>query len=331
MKSKMTVLLMVAAISIFLLFFPGCYTQLGSLRDEQVSEKTDYTTADSEPGSSDVSSYDRQSNDYYNYNNYDNSYPQYRVGFSYYYPASYWPSSAFTVAYNNPWYYDSYWAYDPWWCGTPYVTYPGYGYSNYYYNNYYWGSYLPPAYYRYGYSYASVPIRRTAREFGSTRGGSTRNGTTNTDVINGGIDRGSSYTPASGGFAPAPASGGVSAGRSNSQEVPRSARPRTSQRGYSSGADNAKSTGRTDRGVRGASSRGGRSRGDSSSGSRSQSPQYNPNPGYSSPPASYTPPVRNSQPSREASPARESAPRQSGGSTRPPENSSRGGSSRGRP
>ncbi len=157
----------------------GCYTQLGTVKDEskedesystrrdEYSENEGQDTTAPAPGYSDR--YRRYDDDsYYD----DNSWhPGYRGYFSFYYPAYYWPSFAFGVAYYNSWCFGSYWYYDPWICGTPYLYYP-------------WpGFYYPPIYvyhypyYRFRNLYAvgggSGPVRRN-RDFGSTRGGSGR-------------------------------------------------------------------------------------------------------------------------------------------------------------
>jgi len=164
MKTRNVILL--GTLGLFFLLFSGCYTQLGTIRDndDRWSEHKEYRSeerSDEEQYSpSDTESYEDEKgttiiNNYYG----DGWYPRWRGGFRYYYPSYYWPSYAFTVAYIDPWFYDYYWYYDPWWCGTPYVVYRGYWYPlSYYYPR--WG---------YGYTYATTPPLRGGRTFGTTR------------------------------------------------------------------------------------------------------------------------------------------------------------------
>ena len=330
MKSRLILSTMVGIMGLFLMMFSGCYTQLGTTRDEQISQGDDNSTAQSEQNRStysrESSPYGSQQSNYVDDDNYYDSYPRYHVGFSYYYPSSYWPSYAFTVAYNNPWRYDSYSSYDPWLCGTPYVTYPWYGNSPYsYYSSGYSGYYSTPlyAYYHYGYSYVAVPVRRTSRNFGTTRDGSIRGATSNTDNFNNyGNDRSSAFPQGGSGFEQ-PISGGISTRGNNETITQQPARPGGTQRASTRQTDSNVSGGRTDRGVRGASSRGARARGE---GNRdNQTPQYRPESGNSAPSSpSYTPPASTGRPNRDAGSSRGAGTQQSGGG-----NSTRGGNSRG--
>ena len=157
MKSKLLLSAIFSLIGLFLFTFSGCYTQLSTLRDEKEGDE-EYTTTE------------QQNDNEYTNENYgeeyrdrsvccDDSYrPQ--VGFSYYYPSTYWPSMAFAAAYANPWSYDYYWAYDPW---------------NYYYSPYTWNSWYSPYYYYpqsyYGYQYGySGAIVNGRRDIGEMRG-----------------------------------------------------------------------------------------------------------------------------------------------------------------
>src|ERR1041385_277777 len=281
MRLKLTTSIIFGIMGLFVLAFSGCYTQLGSTKDEQINGREEYGSSNSTENAEDTSYVNQQSDYYDNYNTYGSN-PRYRVGFSYYYPSSYWPSYAFSAAYADPWFYDNYWAYDPWWCGTPYVTYPMNGYSPYGYGYYGSNYYLPSAYYHYGSGYAVVPVKRATRDIGSTRGSGGRGATTNTDIANPGGDRGSSYLPTGGSLNRS--GGGISPGANNSKSSTRPIRPEGNQRGSAPHTD-TRAGNRTDRGIRGSSSRAGRSRSD---GRAEAQPQHRPNNGSSTSP-SYTP------------------------------------------
>lgn len=162
MKSRY--LLLLGTLGLFFILFSGCYTQLGTVRDDdddQWGERKEYRSDDQseeeEYTQRDTENYGENGTTIINNYYYDDWYPRWRVGFSYYYPSYYWPSYAFSVAYYDPWLYDYYWHYDPWWCGTPYVRYGGYWY--------------PPVYYYpvYGYSTVATATVRGGRNFGNTR------------------------------------------------------------------------------------------------------------------------------------------------------------------
>ncbi len=129
MKTKFTLLL--ATLSLFALILSGCYTQLKTSRDYDDYDRNEYTSSEQESEQerdSEATQDENDSDDQTYSNDYrDNDYNWHGgIGFSYYYPSSYWPSSAFSVAYNNPWSYDRYWSS---------------GYYGGYYNNYYGGYY----------------------------------------------------------------------------------------------------------------------------------------------------------------------------------------------
>ncbi len=153
-------------VAIFALVISGCYTQLGTVKNESPEYTEEYSGEEYTQDSQNDNEYqydDRAAviNNYY----YDGAYwyPRHRWMFSSYYPSYYWPSVAFSYAYYDPWFYDRYWYYDPWVCGTPWVYYGHYNHYNYYNPYYYyWGS---------GYYGGGKTITRTNRDFGDTRGG----------------------------------------------------------------------------------------------------------------------------------------------------------------
>lgn len=171
------------------IFFVGCYTELGTVREPRTGQTQEYTYQDySEENESEedtVSSRYDEGRTYYDDYYYDRWYPRNRFYFRYYYPAYYWPSFGFTYGYYDPWYYyDCYWYYDPWICGTPLVIYPIYYYP-YWYLHY---PYFYPYYrYRHYYGYGGS-IVRTNRDFGSTRGASIRTGDGRSGMRSGGTD-----------------------------------------------------------------------------------------------------------------------------------------------
>ena len=298
MKPRFQLYLILSVVSLFLFTFFGCYTQLGTTREDGQDEygSTQYNNDTSAAGGYDSGNYeDQRSSGYNGYNDdeWDSWHHRAQLGFSFYTPSYYWPSYAFGAAYNDPWFYDCYWSYDPWRCGNSYYggySYYGnsyYGYSPYYYSSYY--PYYPPMSYRYVYT---TPGQRGSRDFGSTRGvGSTRGGV---DVRNDGngysTDR-SGYNVDRGGYnLPGAArlngstSGGVtntnnSAPRSNGRDVgtQRAASPRSNDRSSSGRAPDVRAWG----------SRGGSTRGDAG---------RQPNNGDGN--TSFTPPPTSAAPTR---------------------------------
>lgn len=152
------------------LLAPGCYTQLGSVSDDQQENAVDeeqYAYNDS----TSAQDYENARKQFY----YDYYYPSVMVGvgFSPWYGGFYSP---YGYGYYSPWV-------DPWygWCGSTYPGYYGYGYG--YWGHPYWGY---GSYYGHGGAYypggsgggyvaaGSSPYGGT-RTFGSTRSsGSTR-------------------------------------------------------------------------------------------------------------------------------------------------------------
>jgi hypothetical protein len=171
MKNKLAWLTFIGAISILLIQLNGCYTQLGSTRDEK-EDNEEYVAADTTQGYE--AEGNEQGSEYTEGCCNDDYHPH--VGFMYYYPMNYWPSTAFGFAYNNLWTYDYYggwydpwysWGYSPWYYGSYYSPY----YNPYYYPFYYpYYDYYPGGYY-YGDNgyYAKVG----KRDFGDVRAGGT--------------------------------------------------------------------------------------------------------------------------------------------------------------
>jgi hypothetical protein len=177
MKTRLTILSVLIGTGLVILLFSGCYTQLGMTRNEQPAQNAEYTsdTLSNDSGYYSENNYAHRYPEQH-YDNYNGGYPRSSVGFSYYYPSTYWPSYAFSVAYSDPWMYGGYSYYDPWWCGTPYLNYPTYGYNAPY-------GYYPYGYYGYGYGYAAAPARHVSRNFGSTRGTGRGSGGVNTNYV----------------------------------------------------------------------------------------------------------------------------------------------------
>jgi len=140
MKTKLTILTLLSCVGLFLLIFSGCYTQLASMRDEQEGDE-EYTTTGQQNNDSIIS--ENEGGEYRDESGCCEDSYRPHVGYSYYYPSSYWPSAAFSLAYADPWFYDYAWRYSSWYNYYSPAWYPYYGYSPYYYN---------PAYY-YGYDY----------------------------------------------------------------------------------------------------------------------------------------------------------------------------------
>jgi hypothetical protein len=156
---------------------PGCYTQVGSVREEPADQ---YQTTEPEYYGEAYDSTARIINNYYFGAQLPS--PYYRFSFSYYYPSYYWG-----------WYYDPFFAdcyspffYNPWICGTPFITY---GYPWYYRHYAYGYPYYGGGFYHYprGF-YAPVEPFRGSRNFGSTRGSTS-------GVRGSGSTRGTAYTP----------------------------------------------------------------------------------------------------------------------------------------
>ena len=327
MKNKLTYLTTLSVATVLFFLLSGCYTQLRTERYERSEPQQVYREQPQEQERSYAEQTDTSVssegstviNNYYYDDNYADWHSGYHAGFSYYCPSYYWPSYAFTVAYNNPWYYDYYYAYDPWWCGTPYVGYH-YPYSPSYY-------YYPHYTYGYGGNYTAVRVHHGTRDFGSTRGCATR-GTT---VTNGG-------TVDVGGRSTHDVPKGVSSDR-NGYRISRGTTPATvgnsprqdgSQRNYAP---------RRDGGSRVQINRGTGNRNNDARDTRPQSRVYEQN----SPPPVYSAPydrggyrevgaTRNNTPSYSPPPMRTSSPpppASRGGGNAPPNGGTRGGSSRG--
>lgn len=142
----------------------GCYTQMGTTREEQgYSEQRQQqeAPAEADEDSSAEGDYATPPEDAGQDWN-----AEVHVGMDGYYPSTWWPSVGFSLAYNDPWYGYGY-PYYGYGSGYPYY---GYGYPYYPYDPYYgYGS----GYCGY-YPVTAVPWQN--REFGSTRtGGNTRN------------------------------------------------------------------------------------------------------------------------------------------------------------
>ncbi|MBI1805226.1 MAG: hypothetical protein HY033_08270 [Ignavibacteriae bacterium] len=289
MKSRFQFYMILSVVALFLLGFSGCYTQLGTTReegqDQYGSAQPDNDSSSYGEGYNSGEYRDRGSSGYFD-DEWDGWHRRARLGFSYYTPSYYWPSYAFNAAYSDPWLYDCYWSYDPWICGTSYYGssyygYPSYGYSPYYYSPFY--SYYPPVYYRHA---NASPVHRGSRDFGSTRGGeSTRGGT---DVRAGG----GYYEPDRGGYNLPGVSridrntpGGVS--NTNTSNPRGNSREIGSQRSSSPRSNERPSSGRSPD-VRAWGSRGGATRGDAAR----QPNSGEGNPSFTPPPASYVPPRR---------------------------------------
>ena len=254
MKSTLRFLISFLTLGTFFFALSGCYTQLSTTRDEQ-EEDEEYATQRDNNDSSYTEDYDRDGYDYpgrsgyYDNYGYGSGYTNARIGFSYYYPSYYWPSSLFSAAYADPWFYDCYSYYDPWRCGTYSMRYPYYGYGYYSSYNYY------PYYYRYPYyySYNARPVKHGSREFGSTRGSSGGRGTINAGSDNYGTGRTGFDLPT--GVARGDRSGGGVASGNRSAKLKESPRRVGGQRGYAPRGSSHKSGTRSDRSVRGSGSR----------------------------------------------------------------------------
>jgi len=295
MKSKLTLPLMIGISILSFSLLPGCYTQLAVTREEQNEGQPEYTAqnqvaSDQYIDSTQVEEYSEGGQTVIN-NYYPDSYPH-RIGFGYYYPSYYWPSYAFSVAYNDPWFYDSYWAYDPWWCGSPYISYGGWGYSGW---DYYPGYYYPHNGYWDDHNYATTYKPRTS---GVTRGGGTRGATgrsgydTPTTL---GSDRSTFNLPTG----RAVDRGTAGTGRTNPATNKGTVRKEGSQRVTTPRSGDTRTSGNTNQGSRGSSSRSGNNRGN-------RTPQYTPD--RYIPPPTYNPPRSGDSGTRSTGTSRGSTP-----------------------
>jgi hypothetical protein len=174
MKNLITFL----TLTVFMIFFAGCYTQLGTVKSEGNETEETYSYDRNEDNNYDSDTTYTEggttvNNYFYDGNNWQ---PRSYWMFDYYYPSYYWPSTAFGFAYNDPWFYDSYWHYDPWICGTPFVYYPAYYppyYGSPYYQNYWWADNY--------YVTNTGTVKHTKRDFGGSRDRDLRPGTTEVD------------------------------------------------------------------------------------------------------------------------------------------------------
>lgn len=151
MKSKYLIITF-----LFALLISGCYTQLGTVKQERENYDEEYTYEYQNFNTDTI--YERDGRTIINNYYFDGYwYPRYRWMFSYYPSWYYWPSSFFSVTFYDPWYWDRYWYYDPYpWCYYPWVSYP------IYYPPYYW--------YRPIYVVTrDGEVTRTRRDFGNQR------------------------------------------------------------------------------------------------------------------------------------------------------------------
>ncbi len=203
MKTTTRSLLLLGAAVLLGLWSSGCYTQLGSVRDDR------------DVAYGDPNDYEYQAEDTVSTEEYESARDQfYDDSYNYYYP-----SVTLGLGYGAPWYWryrSSYW-YDPFW-SDPYYGWCGTSYPSYYYN-----SWWPPllvgyggGYYGHYYGTGSGYATRSAGSYGSTRTfGSTRSGGT----VRG--SSGGSYVPSSGrsgdGTMGTLPTGAVSTGRRSTQ------------------------------------------------------------------------------------------------------------------
>ena len=159
---KTTERTLAAMISMFSLVGTGCYTQVGSVRDDKFSgeyqDESSFTQEQQEAGDTTSESTDPYFDEYGNPRN------RFYLGYSYPYGVSVgfgW----YDPWYSRPWYDDPYWGwnpypayYSPWW----------YPYSGYYppYGGYYGGYYGC----HYGGAYTTTRTIGTTRGTGATRG-----------------------------------------------------------------------------------------------------------------------------------------------------------------
>ena len=321
MKSTFTALVLGIALGVFSLVSSGCYTQLASTHEDENTENDDRGSQYQDRDDNYSENNDQYDRDYDN----EDWHHHTNLGFMYYYPSNstYWPSSYFSAAYADPWYFGL-----------------SYGYSSYYPNYYssshypyypscypYYSSYYPSYYGSYPYPYSYY--HPTVRSFGTTR---VRTGSR---PVNGGRD----YTPVdqtfqNGGIGTLPTGaslrGGASQPAQRSNDV--NAAPRSN--GNSRVTTHSRNQGSYDRRYRDVRGTGSRGSMDHGSSSRDTRPAYHPGEGGSSSTTSshqpshretgnYTSPQHGS---RDIGAPRTSAP-PSGRSAPPPP--SRGSSTRG--
>jgi hypothetical protein len=184
MNKRLTMWIFFALVSVAALAFSGCYTQVGVTREDGRDEEY---AADDNAGGGDQDAVENDDNGY-TYNDDDAWAYRPRLGFSYYYPSTLWPSTAFSMSYGNPWspynFYGSNYNYsnDPWCWNAGYGGYGyggysgyGYGYGGYGYGGYgyAWGYNPYYSYYGYpyyGYTYNGKPVQHGGRNVGNTRG-----------------------------------------------------------------------------------------------------------------------------------------------------------------
>jgi hypothetical protein len=161
MKTRIEILILASVIGLLMIMLSGCYTQLGSLRNEKEGDE-EYMATEQQSDSSYTSENESEG---YTYNSgCCDDYYRPHVGFSYYYPSSYWPSVAFGMAYADPWFYDYAWGYNSWNNYYSPVWNPYYGYyPNSFYSPYYSG------YYGYYNGYPGSSIVNGRRDVGEVR------------------------------------------------------------------------------------------------------------------------------------------------------------------
>jgi len=297
MKSRYQMLALGLAAFVFALFSTGCYTQFGTVQDED-----------------DVVRYDDE--DEYAYDDSVETQEGYDDARERFYEENYYPGYAYNWGYTDPWFWHNRWGYgyDPFWynpgwawCGTAYPYYsawwarPVYGYLP---SPYYGGGYHG------GYAWQSGRERGSSRMIGSTRSD--------------GGTRGSSFNPGERG-----SSGGTSldvgAYRSKSGVSGTTTKSSTSRPARVNAPSGSRSTGRegtrvgSERSTSRPSSSGRVSRPSSSGGSGRSSSGSSTDHGSRSG-GSYSPPP--------SAPAPASTPPPSGGSHAPANTGERGGNRR---
>jgi hypothetical protein len=168
---KTTVLALSLGTLVFSLVATGCYTQVGSTRDDRFSGEYPDNSAVTEESPAVDDSSQSAPDPYFD----ENGVPRERFYLGYY------PPMGVSIGYGwyDPWYYNP-WYNDPFWCWNSYYYYSPWWYSScwYYppygwYGGYYGGYYCDP-----GHHYATTRSFGNTRGSGSTRGiaGSTRGG-----------------------------------------------------------------------------------------------------------------------------------------------------------
>jgi hypothetical protein len=166
MRTLLLTALSTAIVFVLATALTGCYTQLGSVRDEselpevyqEPAQLSDEETSDS-----------ADSGEYFD----DEGYPRHRFYFSYYYPYPHYVG----VSFYDPWYWPycgySLYYYDPFWwgwCGTRYpVVYPIW-YSSFDYYPHYYGHYSYSPYHRKSVGHGITRTIGRTRGEGSSRG-----------------------------------------------------------------------------------------------------------------------------------------------------------------